>query len=62
MSGTLGGSGLHLCFYQKASEQVQIGVELETNIRAQESVASLGYQVIVSLQDALISVLIFFQL
>jgi mitochondrial import receptor subunit TOM40 len=51
---------LHLCFYQKASEQVQIGVELETNIRAQESVASLGYQVIVSLQDALISDLICF--
>lgn len=45
MSGTLGGSGLHACFYQKASEQVQIGVELETNIRAEESVASIGYQV-----------------
>ncbi len=45
MSGTLGGSGLHLCYYQKASEQVQVGVELETNVRAQESVASLGYQV-----------------
>ena len=45
VSGTLGGSGLHLCYYQKASEQVQVGVELETNMRAQESVASLGYQV-----------------
>jgi len=45
LSGTVGGSGLHLCFHQKASEQVQIGVELETNIRAQESVASIGYQV-----------------
>ena len=44
-SGTVGGAGVHLCFYQKASEQVQIGVELETNIRAQESVASIGYQV-----------------
>lgn len=42
----MGGSGLHLCYYQKASEQVQVGVELESNIRAQESVASIGYQVI----------------
>ncbi len=46
----MGGSGLHLCFHQKASEQVQIGVELETNIRAQESVASIGYQVLLTLR------------
>ncbi|KAI9551858.1 hypothetical protein GHT06_022194 [Daphnia sinensis] len=45
LSGTVGGSGLHLCYYQKASEQVQVGVELESNIRAQESVASIGYQI-----------------
>jgi len=45
LSGTVGGAGLHLGFYQKASEQVQIGVELETNVRMQESVASIGYQV-----------------
>ncbi|PSN40781.1 hypothetical protein C0J52_07190 [Blattella germanica] len=45
VSGTIGGSGLHLCYYQKASEQLQIGVELETNFRVQESVATIGYQV-----------------
>jgi len=45
LSGTVGGSGLHLCFYQKASDQVQFGVEMETNLRAQESVGTFGYQV-----------------
>lgn len=45
LSASVGGSGLHLCYYQKASDQVQMGVELETNIRAMESVASFGYQV-----------------
>ena len=38
-------SGVHLCYYQKASSQLQIGVELEANPRMQESVASIGYQV-----------------
>ncbi|XP_045464289.1 mitochondrial import receptor subunit TOM40 homolog 1-like [Harmonia axyridis] len=45
VSGTLGVSGVHLCYYQKASKQLQIGVELEANHRMQESVASIGYQV-----------------
>lgn len=44
-SGTLGPSGLHICYYQKASEQLQIGVEIETSLRMQESIATLGYQV-----------------
>ncbi|XP_065160053.1 mitochondrial import receptor subunit TOM40 homolog 1 [Atheta coriaria] len=44
-SGTLGVSGIHLCYYQKASKQLQIGVELEANHRMQEAVASIGYQV-----------------
>lgn len=44
-SGTIGGNGLHLCLYQYASEQLQFGVELETNVRLQESVASIGYQI-----------------
>jgi mitochondrial import receptor subunit TOM40 len=39
ISGTLGVSGVHLCYYQKASSQLQIGVELEANPRMQESVA-----------------------
>nr|CAD7438027.1 unnamed protein product [Timema bartmani] len=45
VSGTLGGAGLHLCYYQKASDQLQLGVELETNFRMQESITSVGYQV-----------------
>lgn len=34
-----------MCYYQKASKQLQIGVELEANHRMQEAVASIGYQV-----------------
>lgn len=44
-SGTLGQSGLHACYYQKASDQLQIGVEVETSLRMQESVATLAYQI-----------------
>ena len=44
-SGTLGPGGVHICYYQKASEQLQIGVEVETSLRMQESVATIGYQV-----------------
>ena len=45
VSANLGASGLHLCYYQKASEQLQLGVELETNFRVQDSVCTIGYQV-----------------
>ncbi|XP_030378996.1 mitochondrial import receptor subunit TOM40 homolog 1 [Scaptodrosophila lebanonensis] len=44
-SGSLGPSGLHLCYYQKASDQLQIGVEVETSLRMQESVATIAYQI-----------------
>ncbi|XP_058821778.1 mitochondrial import receptor subunit TOM40 homolog 1 [Topomyia yanbarensis] len=44
-SGTVGLAGIHLCYYQRASEQLQLGIELETNFRMQEAVATLGYQV-----------------
>lgn len=44
-SGTLGGAGVHLCYFHKASDTVQFGVELETSLRMQESTASLAYQV-----------------
>jgi mitochondrial import receptor subunit TOM40 len=44
-SGTVGFSGIHLCYYQKASEQLQLGVEVETNFRMQEAVATIGYQI-----------------
>lgn len=51
MSGTLGLTGIHLCYYQKASKQLQVGVELEANSRMQESVASIGYQVDIPKSD-----------
>ncbi|KAK6644968.1 translocase of outer mitochondrial membrane [Polyplax serrata] len=44
-SGTIGTHALHLCFYQKASEQLQIGCELETNFRMGESTGTIGYQI-----------------
>ncbi|EFN79140.1 Mitochondrial import receptor subunit TOM40-like protein [Harpegnathos saltator] len=40
-----GPSACHLCFHQKASQQLQVGVELEINERMQESSATLAYQV-----------------
>lgn len=36
--------GLHVCYYQKANESLQIGVELEGSLRTQECTATLGYQ------------------
>lgn len=44
-SGTVGLAGVHLCYYQKASDQLQLGVEVETNLRMQEAVATMGYQI-----------------
>lgn len=44
-SATLGSHAVHLCYYQKASEQLQLGCELDTNFRNGESVASIGYQI-----------------
>lgn len=44
-SGTIGLAGLHICYYQKASEQLQLGVEIETNLRMQEATATMGYQI-----------------
>ncbi|KAJ6642428.1 Mitochondrial import receptor subunit TOM40 like 1 [Pseudolycoriella hygida] len=44
-SGTAGVSGLHLCYYRKSSEQLQFGVEVDTNFRVQEAVGTLGYQI-----------------
>ncbi len=38
------GGATHLSFFQKCSENLQIGVETETNFKMGESSASLGYQ------------------
>lgn len=45
VSGTLGGAGAHVCYYRKGNENIQVGVEVETNLRLGESVCSLGYQI-----------------
>ena len=37
--------GLHTCFYQKAGDSLQIGVELEGSLRTQECTATVGYQI-----------------
>lgn len=42
---SIGLTACHLCFHQKASEQLQVGVELEINNRLQESTGTIGYQV-----------------
>lgn len=46
LSGALNPLGsLHLCYFHQARPQIQFGVELETNIRTQESQATFGYQI-----------------
>lgn len=44
-SGSLGAGGVHVCYYQKCSDQLQFGVEVETSLRILESTATIGYQV-----------------
>lgn len=44
-SATMGKTAMHFCFYTRASEQLQFGVEMETSLRMQESVATFGYQI-----------------
>jgi len=36
---------LHTCFYQRVTNNMQIGVELDTSIRNQESTGTIAYQV-----------------
>ena len=36
---------IHTCFYQRVSDNVQMGVELETSLRMAESVATVAYQI-----------------
>ncbi|XP_078040102.1 mitochondrial import receptor subunit TOM40 homolog 1 [Augochlora pura] len=45
ISGTLGGTGCHLCFHQKASQQLQVGAELEIDTRILECTGTIAYQV-----------------
>ncbi|CAK9821040.1 Mitochondrial import receptor subunit TOM40 homolog 1 [Anthophora plagiata] len=50
-SGTFGEAGFHLCYHLKASSQLEIGVELETNTRTHHSIATIVYQVNVPYAD-----------
>lgn len=45
ISCSLGLAGCHVCFHQKASQNLQVGVELEINARLQESTGTIAYQV-----------------
>lgn len=51
LSGTLGEAGLHICYHRRASPQLELGVELETNTRTHHSIATIVYQVNVPYAD-----------
>ena len=45
-SSSVSNSGaLHACYYQKCSQDLSVGAELDTNIRMGESKATVGYKV-----------------
>ncbi|XP_013881104.1 mitochondrial import receptor subunit TOM40B [Austrofundulus limnaeus] len=41
---TVGSAGAHASYYHKASDQLQVGVELEASTRLQDTSVSFGYQ------------------
>jgi mitochondrial import receptor subunit TOM40 len=46
LASTISNSGaMHASFWQKCSEDLQVGTEIETNIKMQETVGTVGYQV-----------------
>lgn len=45
ISANIGMANCHICFHQKASQQLQVGVELDINARLQESTATIAYQI-----------------
>lgn len=44
LSTTVGEAGVHVCYHMKASHQLQLGVEIETNFRTHESETAIVYQ------------------
>jgi len=44
-SATIGANNIHACYYHKQAENLQFGVEFESNIRLQEAITTLAYQV-----------------
>lgn len=51
LSATLGEAGIHVCYHRKASEQLQLGVEIETNTRIHESIGTIVYRVDIPYAD-----------
>lgn len=51
LATTLNAMGGHVSYYQKANENVQFGVEVESNFKMGESLATFGYQVEVPKAD-----------
>jgi len=46
LASTISNSGaMHASFWQKCSDDLQVGTEIETNIKMQETVGTVGYQV-----------------
>jgi len=46
LAATVGNSGqLHASYWQKCSDQLQMGVEFEANLRSKEATATIGYEV-----------------
>lgn len=44
LSGTLNTSRANVCYYHKGLDDIQFGVEVETDLRMRESTATFGYQ------------------
>ncbi|XP_031845569.1 mitochondrial import receptor subunit TOM40 homolog 1 [Nomia melanderi] len=51
LSSTIGEAGLHVCYHHKASSQLELGVELETNVRTHHSIATIVYRMNVPYAD-----------
>ncbi|KZC09118.1 PREDICTED: mitochondrial import receptor subunit TOM40 homolog 2-like [Dufourea novaeangliae] len=51
LSGTIGEAGFHVCYHRKASSQLELGVELETNLRTHHSIATIVYKLNVPYAD-----------
>ena len=52
LAATLGNAGqLHASYWQKCSDQLQMGVELEANFRNKEATGTLGYEVALEKAD-----------
>lgn len=44
LSTTIGHAGIHACYHHKASQQLQLGVELQTKLQKQDSTGTIYYR------------------